>query len=1078
MRGYLQRLQREWNDACSDGQHTAELSFHPCLDELFRKLANELCGGRNTCVVFEPRNQARMGRPDWRIHDRDTFGVYGYIEAKGLSAEPFDTTPYESQFHRYLSLGHRLVITDGIDFVYVFEQGHDPQCVSLVDKRHLESRDWSELPVNPDFELIMRGLFAEPLPRFCDEGSLVEQVALRTRYFADALGRIAGISLDEAVDDSEKDAIILLGDLQSLVFGHDDCRMRSPKVFSDFVAQIVMFTLLYAHRMTCSETDSANDKHTKIREFLLYGGERGFALQPFFTVMDRIGSYGDENFIMTWADECVRFLSYVHMTDEQRYRPDYHKLFELFLSKFDPKSRFDYGAFYTPCDLAACVVRLADAIADASFGGVSIFDEGSVLIDPCCGTGSFLEQLWERGVGRSGYALCGIEILPAPYMLATYRMAMLDKSSKEAVPRSTVLLANALSDQAFEGTADMGTVEGMELLRVNEVSSKPLKLVIGNPPSSDSFRGGQLEGFDTINRLMDDFRPPKAARHGRQNIQKQVNNPFLQFLRWACFELESNPGCSMLAYVVPGSFLEADSYRYARKYLADHFDSLWILSIDADARAGIRSDSVFKTRQGRAVVVAVRNFKGVACSRTYQYCDLSHMSREEKGEWFGRETADLLDSFIRHTIDPTDYAFKPALPFDEKLYARYWPVSDDAARDAVFKSHCSGIKLAPSSLFTHVKRSLLKRRSREVSFENVDKAVEWFGAQDKPPSDEAVRAFSDALRALGSKENAEAVIDQHTFEYAFRPFVTMKCFLWEDLLKKFSRVGGGGTRRRPEVMAAFSKTGTMGFALSHSPKDQKNKLGQFASFCWYRPDNDLCRRGNAFIYLNRYPEGRRGKGKLVCNVNERLCLKLSALLDVDGDTAARDMVFYSYAILCSQVYLDKFEGALFTVNRARMRPRIPVSGDAAIFQAIVNLGHRIADLERVDYRPQNIVGYDYGALPEQVPSGFKLHWSHGLQPFDEKEETVTLLGIDGRRIIVPCPVEVQHVVIAGYEVIKNVWMKFNSYEFTHCQFSRSDMVSFLDLLNKLTEYLELVKEIDDVVRHVLNDEAALILPNQ
>lgn len=45
-------------------------------------------------IILEPRNQGRMGRPDWRIQDRISLGVYGYIEAKGPSNEPFDTTPY------------------------------------------------------------------------------------------------------------------------------------------------------------------------------------------------------------------------------------------------------------------------------------------------------------------------------------------------------------------------------------------------------------------------------------------------------------------------------------------------------------------------------------------------------------------------------------------------------------------------------------------------------------------------------------------------------------------------------------------------------------------------------------------------------------------------------------------------------------------------------------------------------------------------------------------------------------------------------------------------------------------------
>lgn len=134
-------------------------------------------------------------------------------------------------------------------------------------------------------------------------------------------------------------------------------------------------------------------------------------------------------------------------------------------------------------------------------------------------------------------------------------------------------------------------------------------------------------------------------------------------------------------------------------------------------------------------------------------------------------------------------------------------------------------------------------------------------------------------------------------------------------------------------------------------------------------------------------------------------------------------------------------------------------------------------LEKSSYRPSNVIGFDYDKLCACVPKDFKLHWAKGLQPFDEGNETVSLSGIDGEVVTVPCPIEVQHVVIAGYEVVKNAWIKFNSYEFTHCSFTKDDMRSFLDLLNKLFEYVRLVRESDEMVRQLLRPGFSLILPN-
>ena len=120
VRRYLSSLQRDYQDALADNQHTAELSYYPSLDVMFKELAAELNGSSDIVIISQPRNQLRMGRPDWRIHDRKTLGVYGYIEAKELQSSSFDIAPHEEQFNRYLSLGHKLIITDGIDFVLLF----------------------------------------------------------------------------------------------------------------------------------------------------------------------------------------------------------------------------------------------------------------------------------------------------------------------------------------------------------------------------------------------------------------------------------------------------------------------------------------------------------------------------------------------------------------------------------------------------------------------------------------------------------------------------------------------------------------------------------------------------------------------------------------------------------------------------------------------------------------------------------------------------------------------------------------------------------------------------------------------
>ncbi len=1067
---YLRKLQEEYSSSISSSQHTAELSFRTPMDQLFKDLAKDLNPQESIKVILEPRNQGRVGRPDWRIHNEKSLGIYGYIEGKGLSSEPFDTTPYRNQITKYLSLGHKLIISDGIEFVFCISKDQPPTTISLIDKSEMIRSDWGTLDPNPRFEIYMRNFFDNPSPQQCSEEKLIELVAIRTRVLADDILAFANIPAEEAMDEAERQTIELLKGIKALIYNHSDSSLRTATVFAGFTAQVVMFSLLYAHRVFCAESDTPVEKEAKIRDFISKDLAEGEALRPFRDLMIYLRDHADSGmFITQWVDECIKFLSFVKMTEYQLMNPDYHRLFELFLSKYDAKARFDYGAYYTPKSLANFIVALTEHAIANSFGGASIYDDGNTIIDPCCGTGSFLEAVVSHDKKDGSYNLCGFEILPAPYMLANYRMSVLERLLGQRRHSTNILLTNTLSNSLFGVETDEHTIEGREFLRANHLSSLPIKLIIGNPPCSDAMRENTSGDFSIINDLLEDFRPPKEERRGRQNIQKQIGNPFMQFLRWSCKKLMDTPSHSALAMVLPRTFLENESYKYARKYLCDHFSSAWVVVIDADARTGIRSDSLFNTLQGRSVMILTKEYGRNTPLSSYHFVDCSKMTKHEKEQFLTKDIEGIVSEFSEYAIKNDMYKFFPTKPFDEGAYQTFWPVSDEGNRRAVFINHCSGIKLAPTAMFTHVKGAMLKRRTRDIALGGVEAGKPWFSAQDKPPKDDKVAAFHAALNETGSQQSIETLLSRNIKPYSFRPYLQSNVLLWTDLLKKYAGIGGGGTRLRPEIIAAYSNPNTIGFAMAHAPKDLNPTLSQCVSFCWYYPDNDMCTRGNSHIYMNQYPAGN--DGSMSINVNPELLERVSKMIHFDLTETAREIVFYTYAILCSQLFLDEFEGALFTVNQTDKRARVPFVNDPAVFIELANLGRELAELERIGHRVENVLELDYEGLIAQVPQGFRLE--NSARPFDEINEKLILSG-NGVSIEVPCPIELQQLNISGYGVVKSVWQKFNSYNFTHCEFTPSDMRSLLEFLNTIAMHTRIVARIDDAVRSVLNGKVGII----
>ncbi len=1071
---YLREYQREYRAATQSGQYTAELSFRVPMHQLFRRISHDLNPTGNFDVILEPRNQGRMGRPDWRIQDGVSLGVYGYVEAKGPSADAFDISPYQHQIDRYLSLGHKLVITDGIDFVFCFSD--NPIVVSLIDKARMDAPDWSRLPIDPQFRFYMEQLFSDPAPQRVDEEKLVELVAIRTRNLADEISSYADLDPEEAVSEDERQVIALLNGLKELVYNHNDPHLRTGAVFSDFTAQVIMFCLLYAHRVLCSSSDTPTQKADKIRSYAFNDIAEGEALLPFRNLMVYLRDHaGAVTFIGQWVDECILFLSFVQMTEEQLQYPDYHHLFELFFNKFDKQTRFDYGAFYTPKVLAAFVVRFVNKIVADQFGGATIYNDGNTIIDPCCGTGSFLEQIVAHDEGDGAYNLCGFEILPAPYMLANYRMALVGKQYSKVNLRPNIVLANTLSNCLLNADANADSIEGRELIRAKALSSLPIKLIIGNPPSSDSQKDNASEDFSQIISMMEDFRPPIEKRKGRQNIQKQIKNPFLQFIRWSCEKLLASNTHSVLALIVPLSFLEAESYKYARKYLVEHFSTVWAMAIDTDTRTGVRGDNLFITMQGRAIIVLTKTFGDDSPATEVNFVDFSRYRRRDKEAVLQGSISAVLEQFTRYNISEEMYSFMPSRPFNKDLYNRFWPISTETGAPGVFLHQCSGAKMTPTALFTHVKRPMLKRRSREIANGGITVAKDWVGKQDKVPKDANISAFQNALNTC-SPRDLDALLEQNIRPCSLRPFVNSNALVWKTAFDYQAMAPGDGGRPRPEIKAVYDLPDTIGFSLAHAPKDLSESLGQFASFCWYFPDNDLSVRGDGHIYLNQYIRDPQ-TNEVILNIHPDLINHFSALMEINGQECAKKIVYYAYAVFCSQVFLDEFYGALFVVSQSERRARIPIVNDKATFLRLAEYGERLAQLEKNGATVENLLGFDYDDILGQLWHGFHLEHSRSASrnPYDEEREQVVITDeVTRQSIRIYCPLALQKFKVAGYNVIKNCWIKFHSYRFTHCDFTRDELKDLLDLLNKIATQMQIVSEIDETLHDMVQGKIALL----
>ena len=1061
-KSYLRSFEKEYRQALSDGQHTPELSFRVSMHTFLERLAELYVGRNKVTVVLEPKNQNRVGRPDWRIHDSKTLGVFGYIEGKSLALDGFDYSGHAEQFERYLTLGHKLVITDGIEFAYRFPGDDAISVVSIIDKSALRHRNWANNPISPKFQLFVQALFAAPAPVICGEEELVGQIAIRARCLADEMAKYRGIAPDEAIDSEEKENIESVSRLHEKLCGDDQYDFCRREDFAEYTAQGIMFDLWCAHRRLCRIEDEALDTEAKLISYI--GGEAPSESGVLHTLT--LYACADENsFIIDWIKECIAYLSFVHVPDEYRFNPDYKQLYETFLLRFNRATRFDYGAYFTPDSVAACAVSLANIAAEAVSGTTLAKNHSGLVLDPCAGTASFLEAAIKAGVTAERVA--GFEILPAPYALAEYRMKSVFAEQGTAAKTPKLYLVNSLADELYESEQQDNNLRARETsMAGNVLLDNTITAIICNPPCSESYRPVTNERTERIRTLVNELRP--ARRSTRSNLERQINNTWLQFFRWCCEILETPSKLALLALVLPSSFLENDSFTPARKYLLEHYSDIYVLEIDGAARSGVRADNIFKTQQGRCIVVAARSM--VSGTAAVHHLSVVNLKRDAKNAYLANFSSADINAFTTFTpSEQTALSFCPSQEFDQETYKQYWPLKSDAD-PSIFKKDISGIKLSPVSLFVHAKMPMLRRKTREVA-RDIDAARGWFDGWDRKPNHETLVHFSDYWNQ--EPRRSGDFLQDSCKKYSLRPFLTASALLDKDLTSELARVGGGGTRLRPELFGAFSVDGTFGIAVCPSPKDQHDSLKQFSSFCWHYPDNDLCRRGGAHIYCNQLVNPKTNEP--VSNISDDIVLSLLRTYRYSGERSLRDtLVFYVYAILCSRLYLDTFEGALYTVSRADQSPRIPFVASRETYDRVVSLGERLADLENEDYEPGNHLNFDYAALSALLPDSFELQLSGDM--YDRENETITLRSRGGDEFVIPCPCEIQDINIGGYDIVKNAWLKFYSYDYTHCPFDKSDLDNFLSLLNRLAEYLQILDELDGVVREILDGQQDLIQP--
>ena len=319
--------------------------------------------------------------------------------------------------------------------------------------------------------------------------------------------------------------------------------------------------------------------------------------------------------------------------------------YEPFLEAFDPELRRDLGVWYTPPEVVTYMVERVDRVLRDELGiPDGLADDNVYVLDPCCGTGTYLVEVLAR-IGqtlreRGGDALLGsdlkkaatrrvfgFEILPAPFVVAHLQLGLLLQNSGAPLTdtgdeRAAVYLTNALtgwdvSEEGKQVAVDIPELQIEHDLAENVKDEAPVLVVLGNPPYN-AFAGTSSEAEQGLVEIY------KEGLRDVWGVKKyNLDELYVRFFRLAEKRIAERTGKGVVCYISNFSYLSDPSFVVMREKLLAEFDRIWIDCLNGDSRetgkitpAGKPDPSVFSTefnkegiRKGTAISLMLRKAK-------------------------------------------------------------------------------------------------------------------------------------------------------------------------------------------------------------------------------------------------------------------------------------------------------------------------------------------------------------------------------------------------------------------------------------------------------------------------------------
>jgi REP element-mobilizing transposase RayT len=661
----LETYLRELRDIRSSGAAVKETSYYPALSNLFNEVGKRL-KPRVRCII----NLANrgVGIPDGGLFTADQFQkpsepellpgqlpARGVIEVKSTKDDAWVTADGE-QVSRYWGKYRQVLVTNYRDFVLV-GQDAEGKVAKLESFRLADSQAafWAASAHPGSLAKKIEARFEEYLLRVMRHAAQLaapEDVAwFLASYARDGRARLEGVelaalgtvrtALEEALGlkfEGEKGEHFFRSSLvQTLFYG----------VFSAWV--------LWAKQRNAgfqpAQGQSRQDAGVTAR-FNWYETAR-YLRVPMISKLFHLVADPQElealnlTEVLQWAGLVLNRVDRASFFNKFQESHAVQYFYEPFLEAFDPELRKELGVWYTPPEVVKYMVERVDRVLREELKlPDGLADKNVYVLDPCCGTGSYLVEVLDR-IHRTlkehgedaliasdlkeaaQKRVFGFEIMPAPFVVSHLQLGLFLQNM--GAPLS-VTPASSRQSRQDGGATHGGATHGPERVGVYLTNALtgweppkgpkqrlifpeleeerdaaehvkldvPILVILGNPPYN-SFAG--IASMDEERDLSEACRTTKRAPAPQG---QGLNDLYVRFFRMAERRIVEKTGRGVVCLISNYSWLDGLSFTGMRERYLEAFDRIWIDCLNGDkyktgklTPEGEPDPSIFSTENNR-----------------------------------------------------------------------------------------------------------------------------------------------------------------------------------------------------------------------------------------------------------------------------------------------------------------------------------------------------------------------------------------------------------------------------------------------------------------------------------------------